>query len=482
MKTYKKRFTTYLLLFFTLHSNTFLCSLTIDIYTFDDKTNRKFFLKEPTLNETYRNIGILDFLTLQGTVFTPYDVTLPYFTLLQTYLLYYNSQIFDLFQRNVSPEVKKICSYISYLGTGWIQIPLFAISYLTGDEKCKKFAVAGVKSFILSGVQVQLYKHLIGNERPWNVVPSLGMSIENDSFPSGHATAIFSFAETYNKVFGQKVYPYGIATLIGIARICEGAHWPADIFAGAYMGHKTADKIYKSISNRNKEEWGKRKHNNFISSHLLWQFDSFCSVKRVNFYGARFKIFSDIYITPFNNFYVKFGTKYNKAIKDGYFSDLCSEIQFLYNFNIYLMPYIRYKNFQQQDAPYKQQIYVGNYSILCKHLLSCSMVYSDPAKLHFQIEYYSTAWLNIKYSILSYLPLVSKNDALPLLFLFMRKKLNLLEVNFMLGFYYDSKNAINTSFEASILAALYRNFCCEVAYEGGRGKNDEITFSWLVKL
>jgi len=481
MKTCRRRIIIYILVFIILHSHALPASSTIiDVYAFNDDSNRRFFLKEFTPCETRRDNKVLNFFTLQGTIFTPDDAVLPYFTFLQAYLFYYNTQIFNFFQHNISPEMKKISSYISYLGSGWVQVPIFAISYLLGDDKCKRFAVMGAKAFVLSGVQAQLYKHLIGNERPWNVTPCLGLSIENDSFPSGHATAVFSFAETYSSVFSQKVYPYVVAAMIGVARICEGAHWPADVLAGAYLGYRTAGKICKIAIDGDGREGGQQgEKSNRSFSHLLWQFDSFFSMKNFNFYGARFKIFSDIYTTFFDNFHIKFGAKYDKETKEGFSSSMSSEVQFLYNINTYLMPNVRCKIFQRYDKLHQQQIYAGNSCILSNNLLLYGVSYDTIKGLHLQMEYYSTAWFDIKYNVSACLPVVAGGDvASPVLSVFMKKKINFLEINFLLSFHHGY-----TSFEGSILVALYRNFYCEAAYYGdSRVGKDDILFSWLIKL
>lgn len=57
------------------------------------------------------------------------------------------------------------------------------------------------------------------------------------SFPSGHSLFFFSLAMViclFNKRVGL-VY-FGLAVLIGFARIYTGVHWPLDILAGAVIG------------------------------------------------------------------------------------------------------------------------------------------------------------------------------------------------------------------------------------------------------
>lgn len=61
--------------------------------------------------------------------------------------------------------------------------------------------------------------------------------VEFDSFPSGHALFFFALATVvwrHDKRWGW-VFFIG-ATLMGIARVLGGLHWPTDILGGAVLG------------------------------------------------------------------------------------------------------------------------------------------------------------------------------------------------------------------------------------------------------
>lgn len=64
------------------------------------------------------------------------------------------------------------------------------------------------------------------------------MTIENyQSFPSGHTLFFFALATTiflFNKKLG--VWFLIAATLIAVARVYVGVHWPVDILAGVILG------------------------------------------------------------------------------------------------------------------------------------------------------------------------------------------------------------------------------------------------------
>ena len=61
----------------------------------------------------------------------------------------------------------------------------------------------------------------------------------NASFPSGHVTQAFAvasvIAEHYDSPF-IKIGSYGVASMVGYARMERNAHWASDVLAGAIIG------------------------------------------------------------------------------------------------------------------------------------------------------------------------------------------------------------------------------------------------------
>jgi membrane-associated phospholipid phosphatase len=74
------------------------------------------------------------------------------------------------------------------------------------------------------------------------------------SFPSGHSTAAFAFAAAVSSET-QRWWPgtrwvigpilYGGASLTGLSRIYDNAHWASDVMAGAALGTFTGVKIVR---------------------------------------------------------------------------------------------------------------------------------------------------------------------------------------------------------------------------------------------
>lgn len=65
-----------------------------------------------------------------------------------------------------------------------------------------------------------------------------------NSMPSGHTVSSFAALVMLGMLY-PKIKPatWTIATIIGVSRICYGAHWPTDVILGAFIGMLAADVI-----------------------------------------------------------------------------------------------------------------------------------------------------------------------------------------------------------------------------------------------
>lgn len=83
-------------------------------------------------------------------------------------------------------------------------------------------------------------------------------SLEDDndylSFPSGHATSVFSVATVIATEYKENPYipglSYSIASLTAISRVHDNRHWASDIFMGSVIGYFTGKWVIK-LNNRN---------------------------------------------------------------------------------------------------------------------------------------------------------------------------------------------------------------------------------------
>ena len=74
----------------------------------------------------------------------------------------------------------------------------------------------------------------------WTKDPSEWIDVES-SFPSGHAVLAFSSAAVIAAEYYEKKWVppaiYAAASVIGVQRVAQNAHWVSDVFYGAVLGH-----------------------------------------------------------------------------------------------------------------------------------------------------------------------------------------------------------------------------------------------------
>jgi hypothetical protein len=96
-------------------------------------------------------------------------------------------------------------------------------------------------SNVLEGGIVYTAKHIISRERP--------DGSNNMSFPSGHTATAFVAAEFLHQEYGDQsvwisIGGYGMASIIGIARVYNNRHWVSDVVAGAGIGILSTKIVY----------------------------------------------------------------------------------------------------------------------------------------------------------------------------------------------------------------------------------------------
>lgn len=110
------------------------------------------------------------------------------------------------------------------------------------DPKAKAVAQDGLAaSLIASGLITPALKLAVGRSRPaqdegvYRFRPFGG----NGSFPSGHTTEAFAVASviaSHYEPLWIKTTAYGVASLVGYARVYHNAHFTSDVLAGAAIG------------------------------------------------------------------------------------------------------------------------------------------------------------------------------------------------------------------------------------------------------
>ncbi len=132
-------------------------------------------------------------------------------------------------------------------------LALYAAGWAGHNAELARLGLRATESIGLSGVITGGIKGFAGRARPYRSPGRPGdwrlLSGTNDgsrqSFPSGHATAVFAFATALDRELrishaqtARWLSPllYGAATLTGLARMHANDHWASDVVMGAGVG------------------------------------------------------------------------------------------------------------------------------------------------------------------------------------------------------------------------------------------------------
>ncbi len=139
-------------------------------------------------------------------------------------------------------------------GTVIISVGLWGAGRLTNDRTMAEIGLRSSEAIGASGIVGYVVKSLAGRARPrvdinrphdFKLGRGFGASGDYQSFPSGHTLAAFSLASAVTAEAGKfwprqqvaiGVLTYGGATLSGLSRMYNNAHWASDVVLGAGIG------------------------------------------------------------------------------------------------------------------------------------------------------------------------------------------------------------------------------------------------------
>jgi len=160
-------------------------------------------------------------------------------------IAFLDQPIRDAAQRSRSSSADDFFRNIEKFGTKQYGLPVLAGFYAVGlaadDYNAKTVALDGFSASVISSLTTSIFKGVAGRARPntglgphhWNLFGG------DQSFPSGHATGAFAFASV---IAGHYDSPwvattaYTIASLVGVARVEQDAHWASDVITGGLIG------------------------------------------------------------------------------------------------------------------------------------------------------------------------------------------------------------------------------------------------------
>lgn len=148
-------------------------------------------------------------------------------------------------QRQRNPGADKFAKNIQQLGERYSFAVLggfYAAGSVLDDANAKMVAMDGLSaSIIAGGIITPVLKVVAGRSRPHADQGAHDFHPFNGSksFPSGHTTQAFSVASVIAQHYESpwvSASAYGVATLVGYARIEQNAHFLSDVLAGAMIG------------------------------------------------------------------------------------------------------------------------------------------------------------------------------------------------------------------------------------------------------
>jgi membrane-associated phospholipid phosphatase len=139
---------------------------------------------------------------------------------------------------------------------------IYLIGRFDGQRRTEDLGLHSAEAIVLASVETGAIKVITGRARPYASYENaadfqLFRGLRDDryrSFPSGHTATAFAFAATVSSET-QRWWPstrwiigpimYGGATLTGVSRIYNKAHWASDVMAGAAIGTLTGVKVVR---------------------------------------------------------------------------------------------------------------------------------------------------------------------------------------------------------------------------------------------
>lgn len=138
----------------------------------------------------------------------------------------------------------RLARLVSRLGDGPFYVGLTLLIWWLDPQGGATFALSAMAAYALEVPLFLGLKASIRRPRPADSLESLSAFIkpaDQFSFPSGHTAAAFVMA-TLLCVFYPSVSVVALllASLVGLARVLLGVHYPTDILAGASLGFSCA--------------------------------------------------------------------------------------------------------------------------------------------------------------------------------------------------------------------------------------------------
>jgi membrane-associated phospholipid phosphatase len=168
-------------------------------------------------------------------------------------------------QRNRSSRTDAVASAVTPLGSYaavGVSVAALGGGWLLRDAPLRDTGRDAIEAELFAaGIVTPLLKTITGRVRPsqGSDADEFRAFSRNQSFPSGHATEAFAVASVFAARSDGWVVPtlsYTLASMVGLARVHDRAHFASDVFAGAVIGTAIGRSIvHRHTENRERASW-----------------------------------------------------------------------------------------------------------------------------------------------------------------------------------------------------------------------------------
>lgn len=162
--------------------------------------------------------------------------------MLPVWMRWFEPGLFHFLNDRFSTLPALLWSLLSLLGTGWC---VYALTSPLQLRQPRVF-ISWLCAAPLAGVMTRVGKSLADNARPLGVLDPQTVHVIGDplyfsAMPSGHTITAFAAATAIYFSLpapGRRrhAWLFLLALGVGLSRVAVGAHWPADVAAGAALG------------------------------------------------------------------------------------------------------------------------------------------------------------------------------------------------------------------------------------------------------
>ncbi|MBN2346960.1 MAG: phosphatase PAP2 family protein [Candidatus Aminicenantes bacterium] len=178
---------------------------------------------------------------------------------------------FKSFQER-NPWVDKASPPVTLLGDWGVDCGIAGLFFLGGviarDRRARDTGLMAWETLLHTGFLVQVVKHLAGRQRPsvddgrdrWHGPSAFfkryseGYFSRYDSFFSGHTVSAWGLATVIAENYRHRSWVpplcYGLATVAGLSRLTEDAHWFSDVLLGAVVGYAVGRMVVRNQNKR----------------------------------------------------------------------------------------------------------------------------------------------------------------------------------------------------------------------------------------